>query len=68
MKVIYLLAFLVLVHSEQFSLYLQEDPSAKCIDGSPAGLYFHAGSQTDKFVIYFQGGGLCRGDGLAETL
>jgi O-palmitoleoyl-L-serine hydrolase len=69
MKIIYLLvAVLVLVSCEKFTLYKHENSAARCLDGSPAGLYFAPGQQSDKFVIYFEGGGLCRGDGLAETL
>lgn len=37
------------------------DQSALCLDGSPAALYEHAGSEKDKFLIFFGGGGSCGG-------
>jgi hypothetical protein len=33
---------------------------ALCLDGSPAGFYYEAGT-TDNFLIYLQGGGACEG-------
>jgi len=38
------------------------------LDGSPAALYYQIGQKTDSFMIYFEGGGLCRGDGLADMI
>ena len=32
---------------------------ARCLDGSPSGYYFRPGVESDKFVIFLQGGGLC---------
>jgi hypothetical protein len=49
-------------------LYRHQSDEARCLDGSPAALYFAPGSQTDKFVVYFQGGGLCAGEGLNGVL
>jgi hypothetical protein len=37
------------------------DPEARCLDGSPAALFIHQGSEKDKFMIYFEGGGMCSG-------
>lgn len=37
------------------------DESAKCLDGSPAALYEHIGTEKDKFLIFFGGGGSCGG-------
>jgi len=34
------------------------DTGARCLDGSPAGLFFRAGDPK-RFVIYLQGGGAC---------
>lgn len=66
MKVIYLLlALVVLAQNQNFTLFKSNDPSAKCLDGSPAALYFQPGTEPDKFLIYFESGGICRGDGLA---
>jgi len=31
----------------------------KCLDGSPGGYYLRTGSQSNKFLIYFEGGGWC---------
>lgn len=69
MKVIYLSILVTLTLAQDyFVLHKHQDPAARCLNGSPAALYFHKGKQFDKFVIYFEGGGLCRGDGLAETI
>lgn len=35
------------------------DPEAKCLDGSPGLLYVHEGGDTNKILIFFEGGGLC---------
>ena len=32
---------------------------ALCLDGSPAGYYWRPGSLTDKFILFFEGGGWC---------
>ena len=37
-------------------------PDAKCLDGSPAGYYLRAGSNTSKYLIFFEGGGWCYDD------
>jgi len=40
-------------------------PEAKCLDGSPPAYYFHPASKSedsDKWVIYIQGGGWCYKD------
>lgn len=37
------------------------DPDAKCLDGSPPALYVHQGTETNKFVIFLEGGGFCQG-------
>lgn len=68
MKIIYLLALACATLAAEFILHRHEDASARCLDGSPAALYYQVGVQSDKFVIYFEGGGLCRGDGLADMI
>lgn len=35
-----------------------EYPRARCLDGTSAGYYFREG-QTEKFLVYFEGGGWC---------
>lgn len=37
------------------------DPDAKCLDGSPPAFYVHQGTETNKFVIFLEGGGFCQG-------
>lgn len=39
-----LIALTILVHTRNFTLFRSNDPSAKCLDGSPAALYFQAGT------------------------
>lgn len=69
MKNILLLVVLICqVLSANFTIYKHVDSSAKCLDGSPAALYYQIGLQSNKFVLYFQGGGLCLGDTLNATL
>lgn len=55
MKVVYLLlAILAISFAEtEFTLINNTDPAAKCLDGSTPALYFHAGTESDKFLIYF---------------
>ena len=68
------MGILVLVLTMAHSLELYQkivhniDPEAKCLDGSPGLLYLHQGTQTDKFLIHFEGGGFCIGFTLAETI
>jgi len=40
------------------------DPNAKCIDGSPPAIYIHQGSEPSNFIIFFNGGGFCKGGNL----
>lgn len=46
------------------------ETGARCLDGSPAALYHSVGSDENKnkFVIYFEGGGVCTGANLSSTL
>jgi hypothetical protein len=44
------------------------DPNAKCIDGSAPSVYFHQGTEKNKFLIYFIGGGYCMGNSISEVL
>jgi hypothetical protein len=37
------------------------DPDAKCLDGSSPAIYVHEGGDSDKFLIFFMGGGYCEG-------
>jgi hypothetical protein len=46
------------------------ESGARCLDGSPAALYYSEGSDTNKnkFMVFFEGGGFCGGASLANTL
>jgi hypothetical protein len=46
------------------------ETGARCLDGSPAALYYSLGSEKNrnKFIIFFNSGGLCKGVSLADTL
>jgi hypothetical protein len=44
------------------------DPEAKCLDGSPGLLYTHEGTEKDKFVIFFEGGGACGATSISQVL
>lgn len=53
MRVVNLFLLCVLTFSQNFTLYKSKDPAAKCLDGSPAALYFQQGVEADKFLIFF---------------
>lgn len=55
MKVVYLLLAIAAISlaETEFTLIKNTDPAAKCLDGSTPALYFHAGTESDKFLIYF---------------
>lgn len=44
------------------------DANAKCLDGSSPAVYLHQGSDKNKLLIYFVGGGYCMGNSLSEVL
>ena len=50
--------------SLKYKLHLLEKEKAVCVDGSPAGYYYAAGSQRKKgpvvWIIWLEGGGQCR--------
>eukprot|EP01111_Echinosteliopsis_oligospora_P007136 TRINITY_DN2178_c0_g1_i1.p1 TRINITY_DN2178_c0_g1~~TRINITY_DN2178_c0_g1_i1.p1 ORF type:complete len:371 (+),score=80.84 TRINITY_DN2178_c0_g1_i1:3-1115(+) len=57
-----LLTLLLVVFSisnGEMDLVLLQDPETVCIDGSPAGYYFQAGSETGSYLVFLQGGGVC---------
>lgn len=37
------------------------DPNAKCLDGTSPALYVHEGGDSSKFLVFFVGGGYCKG-------
>lgn len=43
---------------------------ARCLDGSPTGMYIHegTGANKDKYLIFFRGGGFCGGMTLMDTI
>lgn len=55
-----------------FHLYKHPSTSAaKCLDGSPAALYFSEATDTaskDKFIVLFEGGSSCMGSTLSNVL
>lgn len=64
-KVAVMLLVLAISHSQNmFTLQLlSTDRGARCLDGSPAGLYYHEGTSPNnrKFIIYMDSGGFCAG-------
>ena len=42
---------------------LPTDRGARCLDGTPIGLYYHegTGANKNKFMIYMNSGGFCNG-------
>lgn len=53
--------FIVVISSQEVyrKVIHNTDPEAKCLDGSPASFYIHEGSEKDKILLYFNGGGFC---------
>lgn len=43
------------------------DPSALCLDGSPGVYYISKGTDPDRILLFFEGGGWCIGNSLATT-
>ena len=69
MKAIYFVTFFIaLTATRNFTFHEHSDPAAKCLDGSQAGFYFQKGRQSDKFLVYFEGGALCAGLSEGDTL
>ena len=71
----FLLLFLSIVLTLSNSIFhLYKHPStsaAKCLDGSPAALYFSEATDTsakDKFLVFFEGGSSCMGSTLSNVL
>lgn len=44
------------------------DPEAKCLDGSPAMVYVHEGTDNKNILLHFLGGAACLGTDLPSTL
>lgn len=62
------LALLTICALSDYQIYRHPTTSsAKCLDGSPAAYYLSIGDP-NKILIYFEGGGLCGGYSLTETL
>ena len=71
MKSILAIAFLLSLGNCALTLVKHPiETGARCLDGSEAALYYALGSPANrtKFLIYFSGGGLCKGLTLADTL
>lgn len=68
MRPILLSLLLLAAHAQLYNKVVHNtDPEARCLDGSPAALYVHEGSSTN-MLLYFQGGGVCSGNSLAESV
>lgn len=58
--VVLLLFSLTLAEEQSYRKVIHNtDPEAKCLDGSPAGLYVHEGGDKSSILMYFVGGGAC---------
>lgn len=70
LRVVLAVSLLIALSSSQsfYKLYKHDGKSnAKCLDGSPSALYISEGA-SGKILIYFEGGGMCSGMTLADTL
>ena len=56
-----LLLFLVsyTIAKDEYKLIKIDYPDGKCLDGTVPAIYFKAGTEKDKFLLYFEGGGWC---------
>ena len=61
--VLALLALLSLASAQKYKKIVHTtDPDARCLDGSPPAIYVHQGTETDKFLLFLEGGGFCQGE------
>jgi hypothetical protein len=71
-RIFCLLVFLSITQSDDlYTLVLHsQERGAACLDGSPTGLYYHmgSGSNRNKYLLSFDGGGFCSGLTLAEAI
>lgn len=44
---------------DDYKLYKISADGAKCLDGTQPGFYYHKGSESEKWIIFFEGGGWC---------
>ena len=44
------------------------ETGARCLDGTPYAVYTFEGEIKDKFILYLEGGAMCMGKTLDETL
>jgi hypothetical protein len=67
-QIVLLAIFICLVYSQaaNYKKVIVDDKDALCLDGSPGAYYISEGTATNKFLIYFEGGGWC-GDKDAQT-
>ena len=63
-----LLALLSLCLSQFKKVVHNTDPEALCLDGSPAALLVHQGSQPENILIYLIGAGSCAEQTLEKSL
>ena len=49
-------------------IQVELDSSAKCLDGSPLGYYINPSSESSDFVLFFEGGGWCHDNLIANKL
>lgn len=65
-----LLSILLVLPAEcLYELHLHPvESGASCLDGTPSGVYVSQGDETSKILLFFEGGGLCGGSSLSETL
>lgn len=49
---------------------LPTERGARCLDGTPVGVYYHEGkgANKNKYMIYMNSGGFCAGLTLQDTL
>lgn len=59
-----------LLHAQDlnYTLHMVDNDQALCLDGTKPGFYFFKGTQSNKWVIFFEGGGWCGLDDPNSTL
>jgi len=62
-----ILTTLLFISSAEF-IQVKLDSSAKCLDGSPLGYYINQNSDSSDFVLFFEGGGWCHDNLIANKL
>ena len=62
-KILIVIIFITLLNiafaNNEYKLIKIDYPDGKCLDGSLPAIYWKEGTEKNKFILYFEGGGWC---------